>query len=218
MITLHHVPASRSFRVLWMLTEMGLDCEIVPHDIAAGTMRDPAYLEKSPAGRAPALEIDGRVLFESGAILEYLCETRPEHGLGREPGSPERPDYLQWMHFAETMANLIGNLNLQHVFLRDPAARSPTVLKIEARRLELCARVIAQAVASRDWLLPGGFSAADVMMGFNLFALPYYVRLDPYPALQAYRARIEARPAYCAARARDGESRFYTKDFYPPEG
>ena len=59
------------------------------------------------------------------------------------------------------------------------------------------------------------FSAADVMMGFNLFAAPYYVKLGPFPKLRDYIARLEARPAYQAARAKDGEQDFYAKDFYP---
>ncbi|SEQ39319.1 glutathione S-transferase family protein [Thalassovita taeanensis] len=215
MITLHHVPFSRSFRVLWLLTEMGQDCEIRSYDIADGSLRDPAFLAKSPAGRVPALEVDGKVLFESGAIVEYLCETRPEHGFGRAPGEAERAEYLMWVHFAETMAHVIANLNLQHIFLRDPAMRSPTVLKIEARRLAGTMQVMEQALADRDWLLPGGFSAADMMMGFNLFSAPYYVKMEPFPALRAYMARVEAREGYQAARALDGEQRFYAKPFYP---
>jgi len=52
------------------------------------------------------------------------------------------------------------------------------------------------------------------MMGFNLFAAPYYVKMDAFPNLAAYRARIEARPGFQRAKARDGEQAFYTKDFY----
>lgn len=214
-LCLHHVPSSRSFRVLWMLAELGMDPEIELYAIPDGSLRSSAFLEKSPAGRVPALEIDGQVIFESGAILEYLAETRPEAALGRAPGQTERVDYLQWMHFAETQASILGSLNLQHIFLRDPADKSPAVLKIEAARLARTLDVIERAVADRDWLLAGGFSAADVMMGFNLFAAPYYVRLDPYPALRAYIARFEARPAHARARDLDGPQTFYARDFYP---
>jgi len=41
------------------------------------------------------------------------------------------------------------------------------------------------------------------------------VKLDPYPAIATYRARLEARPAFSAARAKDGAQTFYTRDFYP---
>nr|WP_272490800.1 glutathione S-transferase family protein [Mesobacterium pallidum] len=212
---MHHVPSSRSFRVLWMLAELGMTPEIELYAIPDGSLRTTDFLEKSPAGRVPALEIDGQVIFESGAILEYLAETRPEAALGRAPGQTERVDYLQWMHFAETQASILANLNLQHVFLRDPSTKSPTVLKIEAARLARTLDVIERAVTERDWLLAGGFSAADIMLGFNLYAAPFFVRLDPYPAVRDYIDRIEARPAHAKARLMDGPQAFYSRDFYP---
>ena len=215
-IRLHHVPASRSFRVLWLLTEMGLDCAIETYDIAGGGLRSPEYLALNPVGRVPALEVDGRVLMESGAIVEYLCETRPEAGLGRAPGDAERADYLQWMHFAETQANLVQELNLQWVFMPAPM-RSKAVLQIQARRLAASAKVLEAALAERDWLLGGGFSAVDVMLGFNVFALSRYIRMEKFPAIRAYIERIKARPAYQAARARDGAQKFYDQDYYDPE-
>lgn len=214
MIRLHHVALSRSFRILWLLEEMGLQAQIVTHSIADGSLRQPDYLAKSPAGRVPALEIDGHILFESGAITEYLCETQPEHALGRPAGHVERVPYLEWLHYAETMANLIANLNLQWVFLRDPAMRSPTLLKMEARRLALTLRPLEATLAKQDYLLPSGFSAADTMLGWNLLAAPRFVRMDGFPAIRAYLARVGDRPAYQRARAKDGAQQFYTQDFY----
>lgn len=218
-ITLHHVPFSRSFRVLWMLEELGLDAKVVVHSIRKGTMRTPEVLAISPAARAPALEIDGLSLFESGAIVEYLAETRPQGGLGVPVGAPDRARFLQMIHFAETQASLIEQLNMSHVFLRDPAMASPTVIKLNTRRLHATLTALENLLGENDFLLPSGFSAADIMMGFNLFAAPYYVHLSDFPRVQAYRSRLEQRPAFLAARAKDGEQEFYTRDFYPvPEG
>lgn len=214
MIRLHHVALSRSFRILWLLEEMGLEAQIVSHSITDGSLRLPDYRARSPAGRVPALEIDGRTLFESGAITEYLCETRPELGLGRATGHAERVAWLEWLHYAETMGSLIANLNLQWVFLRDPAMRSPTLLKMEARRLALTLDPVEAALGRQDHLLPQGFSAADTMMGWNLLAAPRFVRMEPYPAIRSYMERMALRPAFRRARARDGEQKFYAQDFY----
>ncbi len=218
MLTLYHVPFSRSFRTLWLLQEMGIETQIVLHDIRSGSMRDPEFLAKSPVGRVPALEIDGRVLFESGAITEYLTETRPDAGMGRAVGHPERADFLQWLHFAETMATQIEQLNLSHIFLRDPSQASPIVLKIVTARLKGTLAAMSSMLGEQEYLLPSGFSAADTMMGFNLFAAPYYVKLDPFPNLQRYKERLEAREGYQLARMKDGAQDFYTKDFYPIPG
>jgi glutathione S-transferase len=212
-VTLHHVPFSRSFRVLWLLEELGLEAEVVSYAIGDGSMLKGALPGLSPAVRVPALEIDGTALSESGAIVQYLCETRGA-ALDRAPGHAERARYLEWIGFAETMASLIEQLNLNMVFLRPPARPSRVVVKLNVARLKGTLAGM-EARMGADWLLPGGFSGADVMMGFNLFAAPYYVEMDGFPKLCAYRERIEARPAYQRARAKDGPQRFYDRAFYP---
>lgn len=215
MITLHHIPYSRSMRIMWLLEEMGLQYDVARYSITDGSLRDPAYLKKSPGGRAPALEVDGQVIFESPAITEYLCETRPEHGLGRLAGEDERIAFLQWLSYAETQASIIASLNLQMVFLRPPAKASPVVLKLEVARLKASVAMLEAALEGQEWLLPSGFSAADTMMGFNLFAVPFFVDLAPFPTVRAYIARINARPAYQAVLAKEGPQAFYAQEFYP---
>ena len=213
-IRLHHVPFSRSFRVLWLLEELGLSYEVAEYDIRDGSLRG-TFQELSPAGRVPALEVNGQVLFESGAIHEYLCEVYPGAGLGRAPGTIQRTRFLEAVHFAETMAGCIEQLNIQHVFLRDPAQASPMVIKLMTARLAGTLKAMERLLEGQAFLVADGFSAADTMMGFNLFAAPYFVPFDAYPGLVAYRRRLESRPAYLRARARDGVQRFYTRAFYP---
>lgn len=214
---LHHVQYGRSFRVLWLYEEIGEavlgPMEIVEHRIGSKEMRESDLGRVSPAVRIPALEMDGLEMSESGAIVQHLCETYAP-ALDRPVGHAERPAFLQWIHFAETQASLVENLNLQMVFLRPPAKPSPVVVKLTVARLK-------QAVAGMEarlgegYLLPGGFSGADVMMGFNLFAIPYYVDFAPFPKVRAYKALLEGREAHARACAREGEQRFYTQDFYP---
>ncbi len=215
MIRLHHVPFSRSFRVLWMLEELGLECELVSYSIRDGSLRSPEFLALSPAGRVPALEIDGLTIFESGAIVQYLCERHPDASLAPEPGHPERPRFLELLSYAETLASPIEQLNMQHLFLRDPSQASPVVIKLVTARLRAAAKGLEDMLGAQDYLLTTGFTAADVMMGFNLFAAPYYVDMEPFEGLRRYMTRLEARPSYKAARGKDGVQDFYTRDFYP---
>lgn len=211
---LHHVPHSRSFRVLFLLCELGIPCRRKIYRIGDKAMRAEDYLARSPAGRVPALEIDGQTLFESGAIVQYLCETRSPHTLGRAADHPERAAYLTWLHYAETMGSLIENLNLQWIFLRDPAMRSDVVVKLLAARLAKTLDPLEKALGDHDYLLPSGFSAADVMFSFNLFAVPHFVRLAPYPNIRAYWDRLNARPAFQEALKIEGPQTFYAQDFY----
>ena len=64
MIRLHHIPGSRSMRVLWLLEELGLDADLRVWSLTDGSLRSPEFRAMSPAGRVPALEVDGRTIFE----------------------------------------------------------------------------------------------------------------------------------------------------------
>lgn len=69
--------STASYRVRIALALKGLRYERKAVDLAAGAQRSAAYLAVNPQGLAPALEIDGRVLTQSLAIIGYLDETRP---------------------------------------------------------------------------------------------------------------------------------------------
>ena len=92
MIRLHHCAQARSFRTLWLLHEMGLDFEVEHHSFFTGELRSGEYLSISPAGRVPALEIDGRVIFESGAITEV--QVAPQGTPGGNPAFDVTPARL----------------------------------------------------------------------------------------------------------------------------
>lgn len=218
MIRLHHVPLARSFRVMWLLEELGLEYEVAMYSIRDGSMRTPEFLALSPAGRVPVLELDDEVLFESGAILQALVERHPEAGLQPLPGESSRALYLEMMAYSETIGCLVENLNLNQVFLRDPAQASPVVIKLLNARLRAALASI-EARMDHAYLLPDGFSAADVMFAYGFELACYYVDLQAYPKLMAYWDRLKARDAYQRAKARDGEQDIYDRAFYPvPEG
>jgi len=213
-IRLHHASQARSFRTLWLLEEMGLEYELVLKDFFDKSMRSAAFLALSPAGRVPALEIDGRVLFESGAIAEYLVETRPECGLGRLPGNSERPEFLEWLHFAETIGQHLAILTQQHIVLREDSMRSATIMRLEARRLEKVLEVIDRVVSRHDFLLPSGFSAVDTNVGYGVMIARRFVPATLLPGVDAYYQRLCARPAFRRALQQDGPPAIYLKDFY----
>ncbi|MDO5613945.1 MAG: glutathione S-transferase [Paracoccus sp. (in: a-proteobacteria)] len=211
MIHLHHAPGSRSFRVIWLLEELGLDYALTAYDFADGSLRSPDHLARSPAGKVPALEIDGTALFESGAILQYLTERAGQ--LAPASGAAERADFLQWLHFAETQAICVQNLNIQYNFIRPESARSVPFIKLETRRLALSARALESRLTGRDYLLDSGFSAADCMFGFNVRSLFHFLPADDYPATAAWWSRMQTRPACARALTREGGD-MLTRDFY----
>ena len=214
-ITLHHAHEARSFRVLWLLEEMGLDYDLVVHNFFDKSLRKPEYLAINPAARVPALEIDGQILCESGAAVEYLCEMFPQHGLGRPAGDGERLEYLDMLHYAESIGQHVANLTQAHIVLYKPEMRSPTQMTLEARRLHKVLERMEQRLGDgRAYLLASGFSGADCAVGFGVEIARRFVTFDDLPNCAAYLARIAARPAYRRALPPEGVQRIYTQEFY----
>ena len=80
-LRLHHAAPSRSSTVLWMLEELGEPYDLHVLDLKAGEQRTPAYLAINPMGKVPALEHDGVLITEVGAICLYLADAYPKAGL-----------------------------------------------------------------------------------------------------------------------------------------
>jgi glutathione S-transferase len=211
MIELYHAAQSRSFRVLWFLHEAGLEHRLHRMTFGGKSLRDPDFLKISPAGRVPAVVIDGQTLFESGAILDYLAETRAP-ALTRAPGHPERAAYLEWLHYGETIGQHLAQLTQQHIVLREDWMRSPTVMKLEAMRLQRAIAGLAAGLGG-DYILGSGFSAADVAVGYGVHMARYFTDLAPTGILP-YLARLESRAAFQRAKADDGPVELYRRDFY----
>jgi len=114
MLVLHHAwRSSASRRVRLCLEEKGLAYESHPIDLAKMEHHTPEYLKINPNGVIPALIHDGRPLYESGTICEYLDEAFPEPPL-RPEDAYERATMRNWIRHADER---IGNLiifNWQH--------------------------------------------------------------------------------------------------------
>lgn len=106
MIIVHYLNNSRAHRILWLLEELGLAYEVKTYQ-RGPDMRAPASLKAvHPLGKSPVIEDGGRIIAESGAIIEYLVETYGE-GKGLKPaaGTDEALRYRYWLHYAEGSAS-----------------------------------------------------------------------------------------------------------------
>jgi glutathione S-transferase len=107
MLVLHHAwRSSASRRVRLCLEEKGLAYQSHPVDLAKMEHHTPEYLKINPNGVIPALIHDGRSLYESGTICEYLDETFPEPPL-RPSDAYGRASMRNWIRHVD---GLIGNL------------------------------------------------------------------------------------------------------------
>ena len=213
MITLHHAEQTRSMRTLWLLNELDMPFEVVVHPFDK-SLRDPAYLAISPAGRVPSLEIDGQTMFETGAIGEYLCERFTPDGLGRMPGTEDRMAWLTWMHFAETLSQHCAALTQQHIALRDDTMRSPIVMKLEAARVVKCYDAIEARLEGRDHLLSSGFTAADIGVGQAVYMAQHFAKLDAHPRVADWYQRISGRAGFQKSRPQGAP--LFAQSFFEP--
>ncbi|KLE34595.1 glutathione S-transferase family protein [Aurantiacibacter luteus] len=201
-ITVHHLENSRSQRVLWMLEELGLPYNVKRYERDKATMLAPPELKRvHPLGKSPVIEDGGRVVAETGAIVEYLVDKA-----GGRLGPPEGEDaalrYRFWLHYAE--GSLMPPLVLKLVLSRIPLMGKPAMKRIQPM-IDVHLDYVESELASREWCAGDAFSAADVMMSFPLEAARNRAGLDESrPATIAWLEKIHARPAYAAALAAGG--------------
>ncbi len=202
MIIVHHLEESRSQRVLWLLEELALEYEVKRYPRDPQTRLAPPDLKAiHPLGKSPLVEMDGRVLAESGAIIEYFAENESFGALSVPPGHEKRADYLHWLHYAEGSAMLPILLNLYVSRLGDAGA--PLHPRIHSEIANHLGYANA-ALGSGDYFCDGRFTAADIQMSFVLDAASVGGRLGDYPNLARSRAAYQQRPAYQRALERGG--------------
>ena len=186
---------ARDTRVRWALEEVGQ-----PYDVrlvSFQAMKEPAHLALHPFGQIPTFEEDGLALFETGAIVLHLAQSRA----GLLPDDAKaRARAITWIFAAlNTVEPPILELFTAKILESDmpwTKERMPLVQdRIRDRMKQLAARL-----GDADWL-DGDFSAGDLMMVSVILRLRSSGILNEYPNLAAYVARGEARPAYKRAFA-----------------
>jgi glutathione S-transferase len=203
MIVVHHLNDSRSQRILWLLEELALPYQIERYERDAQTRLAPPELKAvHPLGKSPVITDNGRVINESGAIIDYLIR---RHGRGRLQPSPETPaydDYVQWLHYAEGSAMLPLLLNLYASRLGD--AKAPLMPRIDSEIANHLGYVDG-ALNGRQYLIGNELTGADVQLSFVGEVAGAFGKRAAYPNIDAWVKRLHERPAYKAALERGGE-------------
>lgn len=174
-LSLCHVPHSPSFSVLWLLEEIGEPFDL---EVPDGTRNLPLSEALHLRRVLPSLSDEGVRMHETGAMIEWLCETRAP-GLWRAPGAEGRVGWLDWLHFAGTLITQVAA-----VLRGGDAATLHDALGVLEDRLD-----------QSGWLLRG-FSGVDCRMGHAVGVALDVVGAGSYPSLQAYQARCAGRPAF----------------------
>lgn len=219
MITVHHLNNSRSQRILWLLEELGVPHEIQRYQRDAKTKLAPPELRAvHPLGKSPVITDDGRVVAETGAIVEYLVERYGDGRLIPAAGSDDRLRYTYWLHFAEgsAMPPLVMTLVFDEVSKAAPGLIRPIARMISGQvqqrflRPQIAAQLdlMEAELGKAAWFAGPAFSAADIQMSFPVEVAAARAGLGKRAKLAAWLQLIHARPAYQAALARGGPYAF----------
>lgn len=191
---LYWAPRTRSLRALWMLEEAGVPYERELVDIRSGAQASEKYRKINPMAKVPALTDGEAAVAESAAICAYVAERVPEAGLAPAVGDPLRGRYLQWLFFAPGCIEPAYLQKFKNIEMDSVAAGWGEYGRVM--------RVLDEAVRPGPWLLGERFSAADVMIGADLFfGIHMFKIVEPTPAIEAYVRRCTERPAFKRALA-----------------
>lgn len=184
-------------KVLWLVDELGLAYEHVPAGGSFGRLDEPAFGALNPNRMIPVIEDDGQVVWESHAILRYLAAAHAHEAYW--PKDPfERSLADRWMDWCATAWQPAFLGGVFWGFYRTPEAeRDEPAIR---RSIELCSQLMGlldRQLAAHPYLAGDHLSLADIPIGASLYR---YFELDierpPLPHVEAWYARLQARPAY----------------------
>lgn len=201
-IKIFHSPFARSVRPRWLCLEMGLDHEVVQVANKPDYLNSDEYKAINPAKRIPAMH-DGDVkMFESTAIMEYLLAKPGGDAFAPQASDPLYAPYLQWLHFGEAGMGMYVTLALGHNALFPKEKRIPAMAKYGERETQRCLEVLAEPLEKQDYLLPTGFSAADISVVYMLLLAKFGKVFGNAPdSVKAYFERCTARDGWKQATA-----------------
>ncbi len=196
-IVLYHHPYSRAAGAVWMLEEVGVDCELRFVDIMSGAQKAQEIIELNPMGKLPIL-VDGEaVVTEAAAIGIYLADRYAPGALAPALDDPARGTFLRWSFFSPSVIEPCLMARASGWDVKPSQAGWGTYDAMIA--------AMESALSRGPFLLGERFSMADVIFGGTLRYMLRVKMLESRPAFEAYAERLGARPALQRAEARNAQ-------------
>ncbi|MFQ5623678.1 MAG: glutathione S-transferase family protein [Paracoccaceae bacterium] len=196
MYTLIGSPQSRTRRVAWMLEELGLDYEWVT------TVRpaSPEARRHNPSGKIPALEVDGRVLLDSVAIIQYLAD---RHGRFTYPaGTLERAEQDSFTQFCVDEVDGPLWTAAKSRFVLPEAYRVPEIKGTMIYEFGRSMKVLETRLGERTWIMGDEFTVPDILFGHCAGWAANAGFEVPAGTVREYFNRVRQRPALARAEGR----------------
>jgi glutathione S-transferase len=197
--TLYYHPYSRASNVIWMLEEVGCPYTIKFVDIRKGEQKAPEVVALNPMGKLPILVDGTAVVTESAAIGLYLADRYAAGVLAPPLDDPRRGAYLRWSLFAPSV--------IEPGAMAKAASWDFQSGSVGWGTYEAMMASINRALDGKQFVTGDQFSMADIIFGGTLRYMVSFKMLEPTPSIAEYIARLDGRPAYQRATAKNQASR-----------
>lgn len=204
-LTFYYAPMSTASVTDLVLRELDIPVERVRVDLRAGDQRKPEFLALNPNGKVPVIVHDGVAIFESAAITLYLGEQfGVERGLYPAPG-PKRGEAMKWAVWANvTLGDAVYLWCRNTQWLPEPM-RNAAVAEMALGDVQKNLAILDAALAGKSYLLGDTFCLVDAhLVSFTDWLRHMHIDFSAHANLNAWSARVAARPAYATQAAEGG--------------
>jgi glutathione S-transferase len=195
-IQLHGVPGSRSTRVAWLLEELGVPYEQRVIKFREGEHKQEAHLARQPHGLVPAVDLGHGIMIESAAVCLTIADQYADKGLAPASSSPDRARYYEAIVYAVSTVDDTVIPIYFHKKVLPPEKRDPKLVEAKMPVWKIAADLLTKRLGDRDFIAGDKFSAADIVVGYDMILALEIGLLEGYPKLAAYAQRLMKRPTF----------------------
>ncbi|MCB0349235.1 MAG: glutathione S-transferase family protein [Bdellovibrionales bacterium] len=192
-------PASRSFRIYWLLEELNLKYTYDPISVKDAALPD--FLKINPNAKIPALRDGDFYLFESAAIAYYICEHSQRNSILPFNGTRERAETDQWMFWilSELEQPIWWNTKNMHIW--EDGKRVPNFTEQALYEFSKHKKIVSTHLSRRDYMVGGSFSVVDIYCAHTLnWAKSSHFLTESDSTLLKYIESMKSRPAFLKAK------------------
>jgi glutathione S-transferase len=191
--------SGNAYKVRLLLTHLGVPFERIEMDVDDGSTRTPEFLKINPNGKVPALQFpDGRVLFESNAILFFLAQDTPYWPEDRW----EQGQAMQWMNFEQYSHEPTIAVVRHWVAHLGKTPQNEPQLPGKIAGGERALGVMEGHLKAHRWFAGGAYSVADIALyAYTHVADEGGFDMTRYPAIRDWLGRVAGQPGHVAITA-----------------
>ena len=195
-IVIHGVPGTRSTRATWLLEELGVPYKQQNIKFGEGEHKQAPHLARQPHGLVPSIDLGHGPMIESAAMCLALADAHADKGLAPELGSPDRARYYEAIVYAiSTIDEAVIPMYL-HTKVLPPDLRDLKVIEAKMPTWKIAAELLTNRLGGRKFIVGDKFSAADIVVGYDLVLALEIGLLTSYPELATYAKRLIERPTF----------------------